>query len=493
MRQRGNEATRERGNEAMREQGNEAMKQRGNHPVTRHPFPVSRLLRVWGGLLVLIVLALAGIFITKSGINFILPLLGVLVLMMFAWVTIRNASFAWLRGTVVPVLAVVTALIIGSVVIASTDPLVLKSASSFLEDPTTVLRNAWDAVSLAYRSLFEGALGSPAKITAGLESWIVEGDAASLRSAVRPLSESITKSIPYILAGLSVALGFRAGLFNIGAEGQFVVGGLCSVVVGYKATGLPAYVHLPLAVMAGALGAGIWGAIPGLLKAWTGAHEVINTIMMNWIAFRLTEYLLREPLEKAQGTHRTPEILPTAELPRFFPHPLRLHAGLILALAAAVFVYWFLWKTTWGFEMRTVGANPDAARYGGISIKRNIVLAMFISGALAGLSGASESLGITHNMSLGFSAGYGFDSIALALLGGSHPLGVVLASLLFGVLRAGGTRMMSVAGIPLEIISIVQSMVIVFIAAPAIIRGIYRLRAEREELGPAMITRGWGS
>jgi len=314
MRQRGNEATRERGNEAMREQGNEAMKQRGNHPVTRHPFPVSRLLRVWGGLLVLIVLALAGIFITKSGINFILPLLGVLVLMMFAWVTIRNASFAWLRGTVVPVLAVVTALIIGSVVIASTDPLVLKSASSFLEDPTTVLRNAWDAVSLAYRSLFEGALGSPAQITAGLESWIVEGDAGSLRSAVRPLSESITKSIPYILAGLSVALGFRAGLFNIGAEGQFVVGGLCSVVVGYKATGLPAYVHLPLAVMAGALGAGIWGAIPGLLKAWTGAHVVINTIMMNWIAFRLTEYLLREPLEKAQGTHRTPEILPTAEL-----------------------------------------------------------------------------------------------------------------------------------------------------------------------------------
>jgi len=477
---------RQQGNEEMRQQGNEAMRQRGNHPVTRYSLLVSRLLWVWGMLLVLIFLALAGIFITKSGINFILPLLGVLVLMMFALVTIRNASFAWLRGTVVPVLAVVTALIIGSVVIA-------ESAGNFLEDPTTVLRNAWDAVSLAYRSLFEGALGSPAKITAGLESWIVEGDASPLRSAVRPLSESITKSIPYILAGLAVALGFRAGLFNIGAEGQFVVGGLCSVVVGYTVTGLPAYVHLPLAVMVGALAAGIWGAIPGLLKAWTGAHEVINTIMMNWIAFRVVEYLLREPLEKVQGTHRTPDILPTAQLPRFFPHPLRLHAGLILALAAAVFVYWFLWKTTWGFEMRTVGANPDAARYGGISIKRNIVLAMFISGALAGLSGASESLGITHNMSLGFSAGYGFDSIALALLGGSHPLGVVLASLLFGILRAGGTRMMSVAGIPLEITSIVQSMVIVFIAAPAIIRGVYRLRAEREELGPAMITRGWGS
>jgi ABC-type uncharacterized transport system permease subunit len=451
------------------------------------------LLGMWGGLAVLIVLALAAIFVTKSGINLILPLLGVLVLMAFALVTIVNASFAWLRGTVVPVLAVVTALIIGSFIIALTDPLVLQSAGNFFEDPATVLRHAWDAVSLAYKALFEGAIGSPPQITAGLESWIVGGDTKPLLSAARPLSESITKSIPYILAGLAVALGFRAGLFNIGAEGQFVVGGLCAVVVGYQFPGLPAYVHLPLAIAAGALAAGIWGAIPGLLKAWTGAHEVINTIMMNWIAFRMTEYLLKDPLEQIQGTHRTPDILATAELPRFFPHPIRLHAGLILALAAAIFVYWFLWKTTWGFEMRTVGANPDAARYGGISIRRNIVLAMFISGALAGLSGVSESLGITHNMTLGFQAGYGFDSIALALLGGSHPLGVVLASLLFGVLRAGGTRMMSVAAIPLEITSIVQAMVIIFIAAPAIIRGIYRLRAEKEELGPAMITRGWGS
>ncbi|MDY7040450.1 MAG: ABC transporter permease, partial [Chloroflexota bacterium] len=429
-----------------------------------------QLLWVWGGLVVLIFLILAGIFITKSGADLILPLLGVLVLMVFALMTILNASFAWLRGMAVPVLAVVTALIIGSIVIASTDPLVLQSAGNFFEDPTTVLRHAWDAVSLAYQALFEGAVGSPAKVTEGLESWIVAGDAKPLRSALRPLSESITKSIPYVLAGLSVALGFRAGLFNIGAEGQFVIGGLCSVIVGYMVTGLPAYIHLPLTILAGALAAGIWGAIPGLLKAWTGAHEVINTIMMNWIAFRMTEYLLKEPLENIQGTHRTPDILPTAELPRFFPHPIRLHAGLLLALAAAVLVYWFLWKTTWGFEMRTVGANPDAARYGGISIRRNIVLAMFISGALAGLAGVSESLGVTHNMTLGFQAGYGFDSIALALLGGSHPLGVVLASLLFGALRAGGTRMMSVAAIPLEITSIVQAMVIVFIAAPAIIR-----------------------
>jgi len=450
------------------------------------------LLGICWGLVALIILAIVGIVISKTGVGFILPLLGLLVLVALALVTVLNGSLAWLQGAVIPVLAVVTALIIGAIVIAVTDPQVLAAAPNFLQDPATVLQLAWQAISAAYQGLWEGSIGSPAKISAGLEAWIVGGDAKPFTSAMRPISESITKSIPYILAGLAVALGFRAGLFNIGAEGQFVIGGLCSVVVGYSITGLPAYIHLPLAILAGALAAGLWAAIAGLLKAWTGAHEVINTIMLNWLAFRLTEWLLREPLEKAQGTHRTPEILPTAELPRLFPHPIRLHAGLLVALAAAVFVYWFLWKTTWGFELRTVGANPNAARYGGINIGRNIVLAMLLSGALAGLAGAGESLGVTRNMSLGFQAGYGFDSIALALLGGSHPLGVVLASLLFGALRAGGTRMMSTAAIPLEITSIVQSMVIIFIAAPDIVRALYGLR-KGEEVVPTVITRGWGS
>jgi len=450
------------------------------------------LLGICWGLVVLIILAMVGVVISKTGVGFILPLLGLLVLVALALVTVLSGSLAWLRGAVIPVLAVATALVIGAIVIAVTDPQVLAAAPNFLQDPATVLQLAWQAVSAAYQGLLEGSIGSPAKISAGLEAWIVGGDAKPFTSAMRPISESITKSIPYILTGLAVALGFRAGLFNIGAEGQFVVGGLCSVVVGYSVTGLPVYIHLPLAVLAGAAAAGLWASIAGVLKAWTGAHEVINTIMLNWLAFRLTEWLLREPLENVQGTHRTPEILPTAELPRLFPHPIRLHAGLLIALAAAVFVYWFLWKTTWGFELRTVGANPDAARYGGISIGRNIILAMLLSGALAGLAGAGESLGVTRNMSLGFQAGYGFDSIALALLGGSHPLGVVLASLLFGALRAGGTRMMSTAAIPLEITSIVQSMVIIFIAAPDIVRALYGLR-KGEEVVPTVITRGWGS
>jgi ABC-type uncharacterized transport system permease subunit len=287
-------------------------------------------------------------------------------------------------------------------------------------------------------------------------------------------------------------VGFRTGLFNIGVEGQFVVGGLCAVVVGYMVTGLPAIIHLPLSLLAGMAAGGLWAAIPGYLKAKTGAHEVINTIMMNYVAFRLIEWLLKEPLEVSQGTHRTPDVLPTAELLRFFPHPIRLHLGFVLALLVAVLVYWFLFKTTWGFELRTVGANPEAARYGGMNITRNFVLAMGLSGALAGLAGATESLGVTRNMTLGFSAGYGFDSIALALLGKSHPLGVVLAGILFGTLRAGGKRMQSVAGIPLEIISIMQALVIVFIAAPAIVRAIYRLKVARDE-GRVVFTRGWGS
>ncbi|OQY22193.1 MAG: hypothetical protein B6I34_06280 [Anaerolineaceae bacterium 4572_32.1] len=169
-----------------------------------------------------------------------------------------------------------------------------------------------------------------------------------------------------------------------------------------------------------------------------------------------------------------------------------MHLGFVLALLIAAAVYWFLFKTTWGFELRTVGANPEAARYGGMNITKNFVLAMGLSGALAGLAGATESLGVTHNMTLGFSAGYGFDSIALALLGKSHPLGVVLAGILFGTLRAGGKRMQSVAGIPLEIITIMQAMVIVFIAAPAIVRAIYRIKAHKED-GKVVFTRGWGS
>jgi simple sugar transport system permease protein len=199
------------------------------------------------------------------------------------------------------------------------------------------------------------------------------------------------------------------------------------------------------------------------------------------------------PLEFTQGTCRTQDIAESAYLPRFLAHPVTLHWGFVLALLAAVLTAWFLFKTTWGFELRTVGANPDAARYGGMSVAKTFVLAMFLSGCLAGLAGAVQGLGITRNIALGFQAGYGFDAIALALLGKSHPAGVVAASLLFGMLRAGAGRMQSVAGVPTEIVQIVQALVIIFIAAPAIIRSLYRLRKPKdEEAEVAIFTRGWG-
>jgi simple sugar transport system permease protein len=298
---------------------------------------------------------------------------------------------------------------------------------------------------------------------------------------MRSFSESLVITRPYIYAGLSVALGMRGGLFNIGAEGQLFVGGLAAAYVGYAVKGLPAIIHLPLAIAAGLLAGAIWGAIPGYLKARTGAHEVINTIMMNWIAFRLTDYLLSGPMARPDGLPITPQVQRSAYLPTLFPAPVRLHWGFFLALLVAYLVYWYLWKTPRGMEIRMTGQNQKAARYAGIRIGLIIVLTMSLAGALAGMSGVNQILGVDHQLVRAFSTGYGFDSIALALLGNSHPLGVVLASLLFGFMRGGAGRMQSVAGTPVEIISIIQGLVIIFVAAPEIIRSIYHIKAPRQE------------
>jgi simple sugar transport system permease protein len=294
---------------------------------------------------------------------------------------------------------------------------------------------------------------------------------------------------------LAVALGFQGGLFNIGAEGQYFIAGLTTVFVGYSIRGLPQIIHLPLALIAGMIGGGIWAAIPGYLKGKTGAHEVINTIMMNYIAFRFAEYMLDVggPMARGDGRPVSPQIETSAYLPQFFPNQLsfRLNLGFLLALAAAWLVWWLLYRTTLGYEIRTVGQSPNAARYAGMNVPRTIVITMAMSGALAGLSGATDILGVIHFMPNAFYSGYGFDAIALALLGKSHPLGVVLASLLFGALRAGAQNMQGVARVPIDLTSIVQGLIIVFIAAPAIIKKLYRVsEAEGEE--KLTLTRGWG-
>ena len=372
------------------------------------------------------------------------------------------------QALLVPVLAVVTGLILGGIVMLATG-----------SNPIQ-----------AYGALFAGAFGTPSTIIAGFQTYFATGDNAELVKSLYPFTESLVTATPYIFAGLSVALGFRAGLFNIGAEGQFFIGALCSAYVGYSIKDLPMIIHLPLAIGAGALGGAIWGMIPGYLKARFGAHEVVNTIMMNWIAFRLSDWLLSGPMQASNFRPVTPNVAASAELPRFFEDPLRFNLGFFLALLFAYIVYWFLFKTTLGFEVRSVGANPDASKYAGMNIIKNFVLVMSFAGALAGLAGTAQVLGVDHWVGQGFSAGYGFDAIALALLGKSHPFGVVLAALLFGFLRSGATNMQSLAGIPVDIISIIQGLVIVFIAAPAIIRWLYRIESLKVE--EIVLTRGWG-
>jgi simple sugar transport system permease protein len=309
---------------------------------------------------------------------------------------------------------------------------------------------------------------------------------------LNPFLESLVASTPYIFAGLAVARGFRAGVFNIGAEGQLFMGAICSTFVGYSITGLPAIIHIPLTLLAGAAGGALWGFIPGWKKARTGAHEVINTIMMNYIAFRMSEWLLSGPMKRPNSFNPiSPNIQPSAMLPNIFGEPTRFHLGFFIALGFAWLVWWFLFKTPCRFELRTVGVNPTAARYAGMSITLFTVLGMTLSGARAGMAGANEVMGLNHNLALAFSSGYGFDSIALALIGKSNPVGVVLASLLFGTLRNGATRMQVVANIPIDIISVLQAIILAFIAAPAIIRTIYRLRAP-SEAEQAVFTHGWG-
>jgi len=359
----------------------------------------------------------------------------------------------WRTGLVIPLLAILTALIIGVFIIMVT-------GSSFS-----------DAMK-AYAALVQGSVGS-----------------------LRAISETLTAATPLIFAGLSVALAFRAGLFNIGGEGQALIGGMFAVWVGFSITGLPLYVHLPLAVLAGVVGGAIWGFIPGVLKAKTGAHEVITTIMLNYIALRLVDYFLKTSIFQREGRNDpiSKNVESTANYPAFLSSidpAMRVHAGLFVALGAAVLISWLLFRTTIGFEFRAVGANPNAARYAGISVTKVYILVMVIAGALAGSAGAGQVLGVLDRATPGFSEGLGFDGIAVALLGRSNPYGVVAAALLFGGLRAGGQQMQVSANVGIDLISVIQALIIMFVAAPALISSIYRLK---KPVASTQISKGWGA
>ena len=355
----------------------------------------------------------------------------------------------------VPITAVAGALVVGAVIIVI----------------SSLVRGSLDLMLplQAYGNMFEGAFGS-----------------------LRGILFSIVSATPLILGGMAVALGFKAGLFNIGVQGQFLIGALGSAVVGAYLAGASPFLAIPGAILAGALLGAAWGFIPGALKAWTGAHEVVTTIMLNFIAGAIIGYLITGPLEAPGFSFSRTGALGNAELPTFFGTSI--HLGVFIAFAAVPVVWWLLWRSTLGFEIRTVGANPDAARYAGMRPAVLTILTMSLCGLLAGLAGAGQILGITHFMNASYGTSIGFDSISVALLGRAHPVGITLAALLFGAMRAGSGLMQIEAGIPPELIDVIQATILLFLAADLVIRRALRIRApsaEPDEL--QTVTKSYGS
>jgi len=279
------------------------------------------------------------------------------------------------------------------------------------------------------------------------------------------LAGTLAKTTPLLFTGLAVAIAFRAGLFNIGGEGQLYVGGLMAAWVGAACPHLPGPIHLPLTLISGLAAGALWAALPGWLKARRGVHEVVDTIMLNYVAIHLADYLVNGPLSAGEYAARTARIARTAELPALvYIPPIRVSWGIVLALGMCVLFHWMILRTRLGYEIRATGSNPNAAEYGGISTGRICILAMAISGALAGLAGAVEVAGLHHTFYAQFSPGYGFDGIAVALLARTHPLGVIPAAVLFGALRTADRWLQLKAGVPRDLVLILQAAVIFFVA-----------------------------
>jgi simple sugar transport system permease protein len=352
------------------------------------------------------------------------------------------------RQVLVTAIAIVLGLLVGAILIIISG--LIGPAATF--DPTLPIT--------AYGALLEGSLSNP-----------------------KAIANVLNSATPLVFAGLSVAFGFRAGLFNIGANGQLLVGAFCAAIVGAN-SGLPFPLAIMAAVFAGALGGAAWGFIPGALKAWRGAHEVVTTIMLNSTAYLLLNLLASTTFKDKGATFpRTADIRPEAVLGIILENT-RLHGGIIIAVLTAVAVWFLLFKTVLGFEIRTVGANASAARYAGIRPAFITVLTMSIAGGLAGMGGAVEIQGITKNYPAEYIVTYGFDGIAVALLGRAHPIGVIGAALLFGVLRAGSGAMQRASDIPVDIISIVQAVILLFVAAQIIIQRLLP-RARRRQAAAA--------
>ncbi|MDO5727250.1 MAG: ABC transporter permease [Bowdeniella nasicola] len=358
-------------------------------------------------------------------------------------------------------LSIVLSLLFAAILAASFNPAVRESASYFFARPSDFLGSFGNAMRDFFTSLFRGA--------------IFDYEGKTFVRMIRPLTDSLTNAVPLIFAGLAVAVAFRAGLFNIGAQGQLIIGALVGGYVGI-AWDLPPVIHLLVAVLGAMIGGAAWGAIPGLLKAKSGANEVIVTIMLNSVAGYLLSYALKTTTYIGTGHNgKSQYVRANAQLPDLLGSHFRLHLGFILALLAAAFVWWLLERSTLGFEIRAAGANPHAARTAGISVNRTIMVTMAIAGGLAGLAAIGPALGTEKFLSGSIAATYGFDAITVALLGRSRPGGVVLAGILFGALNSGASLMQGAADIPVDIVQVSQAVIVLLIAAPPLVRWLLRL------------------
>lgn len=381
---------------------------------------------------------------------------------------LRDPS-SWLPSVKVTVGAFALALVIGAFVIAFSDDDVIESLSYFGSYPWDFFTRSADAIWSSYWALVKGSVGS-----------------------ANALGSTLTRSAPLICAGLGVTLAFRAGLFNIGAQGQLIIAAICAGYVGFT-WNLPPFVHLVVALVAGLVGGAFWGALTGFLKARTGAHEVITTIMFNYLAASVLIFALSHDTFQRPGSDNalSPRVDDSATFPTLSIGSFDLHLGVLLAFAAGGAVWWLLERSTWGFELRAVGANAHASRTAGMSVAKVYTLAMLFAGLLAGLAATMQVLGTQNSLSPTLPGSIGFDAITVALLGRASPLGTVLAGLLFGAMSVGGVAMQASAGTPKELTDVLQALIVLFVAAPALVKGVLRIRESGG--GATVMAKGWGS
>jgi ABC-type uncharacterized transport system permease subunit len=389
------------------------------------------------------------------------------------------------NSVVVTTLAIATGIVIGGLLIAFTDPVVLHAWSTFFAAPGNAIAQAWDSAAGAYAAMFDGSIFNPHTVVSAFHG-------GSVSAVFNPLSETAVNATPLILAGLSVAVAFRAGLFNIGGQSQIIGGLLVATWLGFGVS-LPPVIHVIVCVIGAFAGGAAIGWIVGVLKARTGAHEVIVTIMLNYVLQYFLAWILGTKAMQRPGRTDliSPAIAGDAHLPLIAGSHLRVNASFLLALAAVAGVWWLLNRSTIGFEFRSVGANPNAARSAGMSVPRTWILAMLIAGGLAGLAASAVVQGTDFTLTFQSYGTYGIDAITVALLGRARPLGVLLAALLFGALHAGGILMQAATSTPLTIVTVIQSLIVLFVAAPILVRAMFRLREVRGGGTGEALAKGW--